>query len=195
MWLLHSGPTWTRLSVVTTFFNDLKTSLHVPLNRLAERRLARNAWMWLLHRGPPKDPGSSQRKDLTLSDTPLSITNSNTFPFLPHYRLAERRLSRNAWMWLLHSGPPGTRLSVSGRGSLVVPYQALMAQGGAPPTVSVNVADRTDAVLFATAEDGSVWEYEPKFSLPKVWRFLRRSSFLLYLEKRVLRRAIAIVSA
>jgi hypothetical protein len=68
-----------------------------------------------------------------------------------------------------------------------------MAQGGAPPTVSANVADRTDAVLFATAEDGSVWEYEPKFSLPKVRRFLRRASFHLYLEKRVLWKAIAFV--
>lgn len=73
-------------------------------------------------------------------------------------------------MWLLHSGPPGLGLSVRGRGPLVVPYQALMAQGGAPPTVSLHVADvdKVEPVLFATAEDGSVWEYQPKFSLPKV---------------------------
>lgn len=45
-----------------------------------------------------------------------------------------------------------------------------MAQGGAPPTVSHHVADvdKVEPVLFATAEDGSVWEYQPKFSLPKV---------------------------
>jgi hypothetical protein len=51
--------------------------------------------------------------------------------------------------------------------------------------------DRTDAVLFATAEDGSVWECEPKFSLPKVWL----SSFLQSLEKSVSRRGMPIVVA